>query len=444
MLEPRLGERVAFEAKRRRHGLAGLPMSPKSRGRPAGRGRSKKRATPHHMVTQRASDAAFRDARRLLGAVDVLEAEIWASDWLGTAWLEAGLGERDPESAWILEMADRAGRRPSPATLSAMHAIRRVAPPEQLSLIEETVESLRAGLPDPAWAGAQGWRPTGAWRAVDVWASERVLMVDLDGDRPHTLMAAIHTAGGVMIDRLGLLEPGAAARWDEHPDADEPPMPISPAPVEEVLADLADTLRTTDLYWPRQDDPDYVALRMLAWQRCRDRLPDLADWEPMPDGEQRRLLEAFVADGGIQNTEATRHVADLIIDYGQNYLDGGPLAWSPAAVMMFLVDFLPRKVALDTAERTVLPDVLRSWLRYALPARGVPQEWVSPVVDAVTEYLPAFEEAFDDQASWGPAKQVVADLTARGIDLTDRQAVDEGIRALNAHRLAEHLHDPGR
>ncbi|MFF3671119.1 hypothetical protein [Microtetraspora malaysiensis] len=79
-------------------------------------------------------------------------------------------------------------------------------------------------------------------------------------------------------------------------------------------------------------------------------------------------------------------------------------------------------------------------MTYALDERGVDPRWITPVVDAVDAHLREFRQAFDDHTSWGPAKQIAAALTVRGIDLTDRRAVDDAIRALNAERLARRLH----
>jgi hypothetical protein len=62
-----------------------------------------------------------------------------------------------------------------------------------------------------------------------------------------------------------------------------------------------------------------------------------------------------------------------------------------------------------------------------------------PVVEAVETYLPVFEDAFDNETAWGPAKQVAAALTERGIDLTDQRAVDNAIHQLNAEQLAHQL-----
>jgi hypothetical protein len=107
--------------------------------------------------------------------------------------------------------------------------------------------------------------------------------------------------------------------------------------------------------------------------------------------------------------------------------------------MLFLTDWLPRKVALDAEQRAGLPEALRHWLRFALGRRGVASEWIDPVVAEVDASLPEFEEAYDDESSWGPAKVVVAELAKRDVDLTDRAAVNDAIRQLNAEQLARRL-----
>lgn len=107
-----------------------------------------------------------------------------------------------------------------------------------------------------------------------------------------------------------------------------------------------------------------------------------------------------------------------------------------------MADWLPRKVALDHEQRAALPEVLRHWVRFALQRRGVDGEWIMPVVSAVDDFLPEFSEAFDDETAWGPAKRVAAELTKRGIDLTDKAAVDDAIHALNAEQLARRLLEP--
>ena len=244
--------------------------------------------------------------------------------------------------------------------------------------------------------------------------------------------------GGLMIDKLVVLEPGVATVWDELCEPTDVPMPIRPAPVTEVLGDLAHALRVTDMTWPRNDDEDFLDTRALAWSRCRDHLPDWPDHAELPELQRRQLIQDFATDSG-RDDQVSRSLAELLLDYGEGYIGAGPLCWSPGEVMVLLTDWLPRKAILDADQRAALPAVLRRWLRFALTQRDISPEWIGPVLDAVDTYLPVFEDAFDNETAWGPAKQVAAALTERGIDLTDPDAIDNAIHQLNAEQLAHQL-----
>jgi hypothetical protein len=276
---------------------------------------------------------------------------------------------------------------------------------------------------------------------VDVWDSERVLFIDYDGPVPHTVMAHVGEVGGTLVDKLALLAPRAADVWEGMRGEGEAPMPLAEQDADEVLADLAAALRLTDMTWPRHDDDDVGGLRALAWARCRDHLPDWPEPRPLADGERARVLDAFAQSGAPAAEEAgtVRSLAELFLDYAENYLSRGPLCWSPGQVAVFLGDWLPRKTVLDQAHRTLLPEALKRWVTFALTERGVPEPWITPVVAAVEEYAPAFRAAFDNEEAWGPAQQISAAPAARDVDLTDRDAVDAAVRALNAERLAQQL-----
>jgi hypothetical protein len=383
----------------------------------------------------------LRDARQITSLADPLQAEAWASGWLGQAWLNAPMGEREAEHQLCMEVCGRACTTPSPHGLAAVAALARVAPAADIKMLTETMDILAETQPPPLWlaAAGTGWTPVAAWRAVDVWDSERVLLIDYDGPHSHTLMAQIYQAGGLFIGKLAILEPGAADRWDQLRADEEVPMPVSEQPVADVLADLATALHTTGITWPRNDDEDFVDHRALAWFRCRAHFS--IDWtEParLPDSERRHLIDEFTATGE-RDDEVSRWLANLFLDYGEGYIQAGPLCWSPSEVMLFLTDWLPRKAVLDAGQRQALPDILRQWLAFALTQRGIDPQWITPVVEAVDFHLPEFRDAFDDRTAWGPAKEVAAALADRSVDLTDQQAVEEAIHALNAERLARRL-----
>jgi hypothetical protein len=393
----------------------------------------------------------LRDAGGIDGWNDVLDVERWASNCLGRAWVAAPLGKREPERELCEEVAGRACRAPSRHGLAAVCALRRVAPESEHALLDEAVELLAGSQPVPSWHAAPSARARRAWRAVDVWDSERVLFVEyrqpgsMTGE--YVLMARVLDVAGTMVDRLGLLRAGVAEAWPELREPDEVPMPLAEVPVEDALADLADALRSTDMIWPRVEDEDVVELRSLAWRRCRGHLPDWPDVEPLPEDQREELIEAFMKgaglpDAAVPDADVAASLADVFLDYGDGYLHDRPLGWSPTAVMLLLADWLPRKVTLDREQRAALPEVLRRWVRFALERRGVAPEWIVPVVAAVDEHLPAFTDAVDDESAWGPAKQIVTELAGSGVDLTDRAAVEQALRTYNAEQLARRLIDP--
>jgi hypothetical protein len=412
---------------------------PKSRGRRKG---AKSRPVRRSPRPSHPADLLLREARDIIELDDVLSVETWASSWLGQAWLTAGLAEREPEHQLCMAVTGRACTTPSPHGLAAVAALARVAPAAEIPMLTETVAILAETQPLPSWYPPQAWIPVTAWQAIDVWDSERVLFIDFAGPHPHTVMAQLCEVGGLMVQKLAVLEPGAATQWDNLREADrdinEVPMPIRQAPLAEVLADLAGALRITDMTWPRNDDEDFLDNRALAWSRCRDHLPDWPDITDLPQQQRDRLIQDFVTNSGLDD-DVSRSLAELLLDYGAGYIGSGPLCWSPGEVMVLLTDWLPRKAILDAHQRTALPDVLRQWITFALTQRGIEPRWIVPVVDAVDTYLPVFHDAFDDESRWGPAKEIAAALADRGIDLTDRRAVDTAIHELNAEQLAHRL-----
>ncbi|MFC7529365.1 hypothetical protein [Actinoplanes sp. GCM10030250] len=377
----------------------------------------------------------MRDAVVITSEGNVLEVEQWASVWLGEAWRAAGIGEREPERLLQMEVVVRASNRPSADGLAALAALRRVAAPDDFAVLDGTVEILSEDQPPPSWFEAPAFEAVRAWRAVDVWDSERVLFVEYGGPAPHSLVAQISLAGGVLVQKLAVLPPDAASTWGQLRGQDDIPMPAVECPVDEVLTELADALRTTDMTWPRNDDDEFVNLRALAWSRCRPHLPGIRDWQPMGDAERNQLLDDFSPP----DDTVARSLADLFLDYGDGYMRSGALFWSPDQVELLLTYWLPRKAVLDAEQRAALPDVLRRWIRFALERRGVDPRWISPVVEAVDTHLAEFNESFDDTVTWGPAKQITAELAARGVDLSDEGAVGDAMRRLNAERLARHL-----
>lgn len=66
---------------------------------------------------------------------------------------------------------------------------------------------------------------------------------------------------------------------------------------------------------------------------------------------------------------------------------------------------------------------------------------IAPVVATVDKLEGDFRDAYDDESAWGPGKQVMSALMERGVDLSDKDAVEAAIRAYNAEQLARRLEE---
>jgi len=106
-------------------------------------------------------------------------------------------------------------------------------------------------------------------------------------------MASVLDIGGVVVNKLAVLQPGAATGWEGLRDDVVVPMPLSDHPAEEVLAELASAMRQTDMLLPRHDDEDFVELRALAWARCARHLGQWPQGEQLSDAERAELIEGL-------------------------------------------------------------------------------------------------------------------------------------------------------
>jgi hypothetical protein len=189
-----------------------------------------------------------------------------------------------------------------------------------------------------------------------------------------------------------------------------------------------------------------------------------------PDRRAMLVAEFLASDEAedLSDTEAASRCTDHIVDYGR------PLRVSPAKMETFLLDWLPRKVMLTSAEQHAMPHVLLAWARWAGAKSGLDGYAIGKTLDAVFETMSAFSTVYRDPASFGLEPGLVARLlpdrdlealprrvfafgvldgTFRGVDLgaldpaseRDRQLLlaadhDEGAReAPDPGHLDEHL-----
>ena len=106
------------------------------------------------------------------------------------------------------------------------------------------------------------------------------------------------------------------------------PTPIRPAPVADVLGDLAQ--RCASPTWPRNDDEDFPDTWALPWSRCRDHLPDRPDQTELPEPQRRQLIQDF-AHRQRADDPVSRSLAELLLDTAKATSARDPCAGAPAS-----------------------------------------------------------------------------------------------------------------
>jgi hypothetical protein len=168
------------------------------------------------------------DQAALIGGFEnALHAEIWASSKLGIAWTKAGLGEKEPEHQLCMHVINQARATPTLHGLLALVALSRVAPATAVAPLSKAVNVLSKNELLPSWCSDTVWTPRAAWRAVDVYDSARMLLIDYDEPEPHTLMAGLYQVGGLEVRAITILSPNAAEDWEEIRPPGEVPMPLA-------------------------------------------------------------------------------------------------------------------------------------------------------------------------------------------------------------------------
>jgi hypothetical protein len=388
--------------------------------------------------------------RELLDEGDPIAAETWASailDMFERAAWQARLDHMDvpPFEEILLGRCRERGDQRAVAVAAALAA---VVPPTHADFAASVMADLREVVAaSPSWVRTVGLvTPTQGWIASDPFGDQESLIIGFRQEGRHGEHAL-----AVLVDRnlsgqakdawVGADLDEMVASWRSTVD---PHMRLDEAPVARVLLQLRDAMAMSEL-WDGDTElrtEDFARFKALVWARLRRE--GLADDRPteieVPPAERENLVNEFMAsaEGRRLATQLPRvdiellahHLVDLRADY-----EGRPLRWSPTVVSVLLGDLAPRKLLLGSDQVAALPGVVRAFARFSAERTGLDATFADEILASVDEIEPEFLDRMADPGAAGPAKAVLAALQARGVDLTDMDAINEALEQGRALKL---------
>lgn len=332
-----------------------------------------------------------------------LEVELLTSELMGQ-WWETG-DDLGPE---LVELAADKGTAPAAAFLAAFARLaddedQRAAASEALAAV------VKRGLPEPEWAAALGEFGVGeCWRTADVYGdASSLLCVFGEGDTAHGVLALLDFVefDGWVKDVVIVEAPDevlAEMRTQAAEGGDL--MVFEQVTPGQARLLLEDGIAITDSIEDPEVSADFSRFRALALARARSLgEPEQAEEAPeFTEQDQADALAAFFAfvaddasEGDFDDNEATRAVAEMLVEFGAEHDPRRPLRVGPEKLAFFLDTVFDGDDDLGEDVEAALPDVVRAWAEWGARRDGLSEGATETLLGAVDEVL---EELAEDDS----------------------------------------------
>lgn len=330
------------------------------------------------------------------------------------------------------------------ATTAALHVIAELTTDELMTArIRRTLRARQQ--PMPQWLRDLGRTELiGVHETSEELDDGRNVIVDVrlpDGSAVAAVIYIDHNIGMVVKDAFTVDLPFVELR----PRFAEIEPDIDIAGIDPALA-RAKIVRAVEIgamTYPPIETETWPGQRALIDWMVRQ-LPDgaeLPEWEPMSDGDQAALIDDFLGSSYGQRyvgSEPHLQLLESLLWFGTGYGTCDPLRWSPVNVEVLLVDWFPRKVVAPVEELTLMPALLRSFIRYAHAKRGIRADNRTATLASVDRWEPEYQALIRTDRPQG------AEALARML-LTDDQIEDlmfeELVDAVGGIETLDHLDD---
>lgn len=132
----------------------------------------------------------------------------------------------------------------------------------------------------------------------------------------------------------------------------------------------------------------------------------------------------------------TGWVAEQLLSYKRDYLDGDLSVWSAADVEQILLELMPRKSSMDAGDIAQVVPTAAAFLRWLTATARVAGD-LEAVAAFVEGLAGRFVEAMHDPANWGMAKTLVTGTGLTSDQLGDPAALQAAMDRFNAMPFAD-------
>ncbi len=361
----------------------------------------------------------------MIGAIEVagssddpLEVELWAAELVGTmrAQLQPALPWEQPTdrdgapipdeddffatfATGIVNRLDGADHRTAEL---ALHALTPFLPDRAAAIASDALDRVPDTAPLPDWCRLVGTAAVQECFSVDHETDDGhnlALVASFPGtDRTFLVMLLVDTnMSGLGRDILisEAIDEVRNSGIDEGFEMTDLAQPVVRARIEAALA-------MTDMTINAPVSDDFHEVRPIL-ERLLASMPDpvvLPEREEPTAAELDELVEQLVQDAGITAPDHVEradlvNAAVLMCGFCSYRIGVDPMAWSPTRLEIFLVDYVPRRVAAPPEDLLALPELLA----LLVPAAHQRAGWADRHVEDATAIIDRFADEFRERVA---------------------------------------------
>ena len=241
-----------------------------------------------------------------------------------------------------------------------------------------------------------------------------------------------HNVGTIVKD--GFAVPGGAADLmaQLRGKSTDPDIRFADLDLAEARARIDAAVAAGARTWPAYESGTWPACRPLVEWAARLMPPgglgyQRRDWT---DAERTGLAGRFFASefaADLDDDGDYRSLLDEFIWFGADFGPGDPVRWSPVAVEIIMIDWIPRKLRADVRYLAKAPRLLRAFVRYCHRDRNIRAGLTAETLAAVDHFEPEYQQVIRSPRLQGPAALLAAvgALDPEGADDMMTWPVDE-------------------